>query len=101
MKKYVFMCLILICLIVIGIYFFTGKPVETEEQALEIAKAHVLRKYKNSFDEYNITVFTRDDLWIVCYFILNEDGTSPEGGEGPAVYIKKSNGRVIRSYLQL
>jgi len=52
-KKYIVNIVIFVVLISItGFYilFFTrGEPVESEERAIEIAKAYVLEKYNKSF----------------------------------------------------
>ena len=83
--------------------FFFGMPVKTEEQALKIAKAHILKKYKKDFMtsefndgyKYEIDIYLGIKTWVVSYY---RDGWL--GGGGPCVMIKQSNGRVIQSYLQ-
>ena len=73
-----------------------GKPVENNEQAIEIAKAYVLKKYGKEFHDYRIIVKLENDVWIVAYI---REGFL--GGGGPEVWIKQINGRVIKCFLQL
>ena len=92
--------------IVIYVYYFHGKTVESKEQATQIAKEYVYDKYKNSFDNYEISVELNDDIWIVSYgisAIYNEYGEisgATLGGGGPEVHIRKRNGRVLKCTLQ-
>ena len=88
---------------------FKETPAENEEQAIKIAKEYVLKEYGKSFDDYQIEVRTeseldaggRDDVWIVWYSYIDENGESGyAGGGGPAVYIEKATGKVITCFLQ-
>ena len=93
-------------IMVFGVIVFTGKPVENEEKAIEIAKEYVLKKYNNSFDDYEISAYLNDGAWVVSYGIApvyDENGEILEataGGGGPTVKIRKSNGKVISCLLQ-
>ena len=101
-------------IIVIGVimlmmfYLTLGKPVETKEQAIKIAKNHVIIKYwwKN-FDEYEICAWDASvekpiegEYWIVSYELRSDSGNFVDGGGGPAVWIKKNNGKVVKCKLQ-
>ena len=69
-----------------------------KETAIKIAKSYVEKKYNQKFDEYQINTRLDRDIWIVYYTY----GNPPvEGGGGPAVYIKRDNGKVIRCELQM
>ena len=102
---------VIIFITVFGIIFFTGEPagepVETEAQAIVIAKAYVSQKYHQSFPGYKIRVELENDIWVVVYSlppIYDENGEISGGylgGGGPAVEIEKSNGKVISCVLQM
>ena len=86
---------------------FLGQPVKTKEQAIAIAKEYVSQRIGERFDEfgyefdgkkyrYEIKVCDSSDYnwvpegqWLVWYELEGRY----EGG--PAVYIQKSNGRVL------
>ena len=99
--------IIVLSITVFCIIFFTrGTPVESEAKAKEIARNHVLKKYSDSFDDYEISVNDDGELWIVSYDIppvYDENGEIVEatlGGGGPEVKIKKSNGKITYCMLQ-
>ena len=113
MNKVSLIILVLIfCLCVaVGIYFmlfrgnliakeqFEGKLVENGQQAIEIAKRYVEKKYKENFngsDKYEIKVDGEGDVWVVWY--SRKDGV--DGGGGPELYINKFDGEVLECYLQ-
>ena len=96
-------------------YFLRPKnPVETEEEAIDIAKEYVVKKYGHPFSDYYINVyfFEKDDLertkeqncWEVSYGKNDWDnydgGPIVLGGGGPSVIIRKSDGKVVRCELQ-
>jgi hypothetical protein len=77
-----------------------GKPIENKEQAINIAKAHVFKKYHNNFDEYIINARLDEDVWIVWYSYVDDSGYAVEDGGGPFLKIRQSNGRVLHCWLQ-
>ena len=87
-------------------FFIKGEPVETEEQAIEIAKAHMLKRYKNNFEGYEIKVKLEGEIWTVYWGLpskYDDEGnllSVTVGGGGPSVKINKSNGRVVYCMLQ-
>jgi len=95
-KKYVLILVAALLTIVCCIFFFAGKPVETEEQAISIARSYVLKKYKNDFPEYEVSAELENGVWIACYYIP----FYADGG-GPDVYILKTNGRVLLCRISL
>ena len=95
-KKYVLVLAAALLIIVCCIFFFAGKPVETEEQAINIAKSYVLKKYKNDFPEYEVSAELENGVWFVLYYIPGW----ADGG-GPDVYILRANGRVLLCRLSL
>ncbi|MDR0766853.1 MAG: hypothetical protein LBE57_00165 [Methanosarcinales archaeon] len=100
-KKYLVLAFaVFICLITFCLFLFAGGPlVEDEERAIEIAQAHVFKKYKDTFDEYEIKAISDEDIWIVWYAnytYFNDNSSKYEWGDGgPVVHIRKLNGKVI------
>ena len=106
-KKKIIISLALVTVISVGIFWAIGKPVKTEEEAIEIAKTYILKKYGNRFDDYVIKAYDESEIWVdpgiwvVLYSpkeLYDEFGTQIKwtlDGEGPSIHIKKSNGRVI------
>lgn len=102
-KVYIWITLIVACVIISVILYsgdFRGKPVETGEQAVSIAKEFVFNKYKQNFDKFEIKSEIEGNTWIVYYMQTDIDGNPCEGGGGPELHIKKSNGKVISCLLQ-
>ena len=131
MNKISLIILVLICsLCIIGICFILFKnvqdenknlrsvlsenerlkkgPVESKQEAIEIAKRYVKEKYKRSFEDYQIKVVIEseldadgsDDVWVVSYSYIDKFGYAVEGGGGPEVHIRKTDGKIIYCMLQ-
>lgn len=101
-NKYIFLgVFILVILFSVFIHFqFNVSPVITSEQAITISKQYVYKKYHIYFDEYTVNVTSDDNSWNVYYTRVDSNGYAYEGGGGPELHIKKSNGKVIRCLLQ-
>jgi len=115
-KKYgIIALIILICVIVLYIIVVVrSKPIENEEEAIEVAKAYVIKKYNRNYDENEINVYDASETdavpygkyWIVAFGIpsvYDENGNVLEvtaGGGGPLLKISKSNGKVFYCELQ-
>ena len=114
-KHFITTLLTLICVITLCVFVFArGRPVESEEEAIEVAKAYVLKKYKNSYDGYVVNAYDASEIdpaingkyWIVSYGIpsvSDENGNVLEataGGGGPSLRICKLNGKVVYCKLQ-
>ena len=82
-----------------------GSPVEYEDKATAIARAHVWRKYHSKFEEYEITTWRECNTWVVSYSLppeFDDNGEKIEyfDGGGPTVRIRASNGKITSSYIQ-
>lgn len=82
-------------MVVVCLEVVVKNPIESEQEAILLAKEYVLNKYKHSFDDYEIEIDSDNAIWIVSYGI---DGS--EGGGGPEVHNNKSNGKIIYCELQ-
>ena len=78
----------------------TGEEVKSEQEAIEIAKLHVWKKYSYTFPDHVIKVQSEGDAWLVLYIPDMSNHQQLKGGGGPAVYIRKATGEVFRCYLQ-
>ena len=93
--------LILCATIAVSLFVFTGKPVNSANDAIEIAQEQVLAKYGKGFSDCNINAVLSDGIWTVSYFKNSEnDDTAICGGGYPEVRIKQSNGRIVYCMLQ-
>ena len=114
-KYFITTLLTLICVIALCVFVFArGRPVESEEEAIEVAKAYVLKKYKKDYGGYVINAYDASEIdpvmngkyWIVSYGIpsvYDENGNVLEataGGGGPSLKISKQNGKVVYCKLQ-
>lgn len=75
-------------------------PVETEAQAIAIAKDYVYKKFEEDFSDYKISCSLKNDIWSVSYSPIVPEGTIILGGGGPLVKIDKTSGRVTYCLLQ-
>ena len=99
MKKFVSFMLIIVAAFAFSICISPKKGilVETEEQAIIIAKEYVLKKYEKTFeDEYEIYARLDGKNWYVWYLKGEEKNSSG----GPSLCIRKYDGKVTKCYLQ-
>jgi hypothetical protein len=82
-----------------------SQPAITAEEALKIGvqAAHErfpdieYSRYIVHVEDYSKFIQRVEDIWVVFYSL---DNPRIRGGGGPAVHIRKSDGRVMKTYLQ-
>ena len=104
MKQKIFIASVIFVLcaaVAVSLFVFTGKSVNSANDAIEIAQEKVLAKYGEDFSDCNINAVLSDGIWTVSYFEKSEnDDTAICGGGYPEVRIKQSNGRILYCMLQ-
>jgi len=71
-----------------------NKEIKSEQDAIEIAKSYVFKRYNQNFDDYRIKTKLDNDIWIVYYV----DDSEVDGGGGSEVKIKKSMVKLLVAF---
>ncbi|MBQ7847162.1 MAG: hypothetical protein IJ344_02655 [Clostridia bacterium] len=90
-------------LLILGIgtlHALTSDPVNTEEEAIEIAQAYVTEHYGEQFEDYTVHASLEGEIWCVSWAPSAMDERTLLGGGGPLVQIKSENGTVVSCLLQ-
>ena len=91
---------VVIIIVIASIVSCMKPPVETEEQAIDIAEKFAQKVYFwKELGEYDLVTYEEEDFWIVSYTYIT-DGYTDLGG-GPEIYVSKSNGSTIKTFVTL
>lgn len=83
----------------LGLFCQPSKPVNTRDEALNIAQTAIRQKwpnYHNSEDEPSLWYDEKLGVWHFRYFTKHESDEPIFGGIGPGVDIRGSDGKILR-----
>ncbi len=87
--------------VTVGISAFSYDCVETNNEAISIAKDYVYNKYGEEFTDYEISTYLEDGTWTVSYSLINNNNEIDIlGGGGLELKINQTTGKVSSCLLQ-